>query len=377
MEITNVLYIVAAVSIVAAIWLNSLKKTDTAKFAGIVGIVMVVIAYSSGTGAISSLTAAPSVDSPDFIPGVLNGDCQVKGYTQLNFSGDTWGLDDPEAPAGSVDFYIEGVNPSDTGVNKLTTIPVTAGVGGLADGVLESCTNYGIIYNGASVEYDMWYNDNDWTQANQLPYVSTTESAIAKSLVKFNDILVIADIPDPIEEDSITGIINGQTNVSGESTSANEIQIGTDVTPADSDVIYYNKTNGDSSYYMDITLGAEGANEVLIDYVLCFVNDHSNPMDGDEWTKVTLIRQSGTDFNVPTDITEYVNSADCVPIADIVEGGYTGDYRMQFTAVNANLDVTTDVMYVYTDDMGSYLGKDILRNTKATAGAVMEMQFEA
>ena len=377
MELITVLWIAAVAALVGALWLNSLKKNDAAKVAGITAAVIAVIAFTGGAGMIAPLAVTPEAPAVvTLVPGVTDGTCQVKPYTNVTFSGDTWGANDATAPAGSVDFYTAGTDPSDASSTRFDTISVTSGVGGTTAGVLESCTNYGIVYNGASAEYDAWYNGNDWTQPNQLPYISTTDSAIARGIVKFDDVVVFATIPDPIEEESTTGIMNGQTSSNGSDGCGLELQVGTDSTPADSDVVYYNKTDGDLSYYMDITLGADGANKQLHDPVLCFVNDHTNPFDGDEFTAVTLQRQSGTDFNLPIDITNYVNNADCVPMGAVIEGGQTGVYRLQFTAVNANLDVTTDVMYIYPDDMGEYLGKDILKNTKATAGAVIEMQFE-
>ena len=352
------------------------KKTDVGLIFGIVGAGLIVMVGMGGMGLYEPLAVTDdNGDAVAFVPGVLDGTCQVKAYTKLTFSGDTWGANDPTAPAGSVDIYTAGVNPSDSSANKLDTIAITSGVGTSTTGVVESCTNYGIIYNGASAEYDAWFNGIDYTQPNAFPYVSTTESAISNVLVKFPKVVVVATIPDPIEENSVTGIINGQTDVNGTATCSGEIQVGADATPADSDVIYYNKTNGDLSWYLDITLGADGANKQLHDPVLCFVNDHSNPWDGDELTAGTLTRQSGTDFGLPTDITDYINSADCVPMGAVIEGGQTAVYRLQFTGVNANLDASSDIMYIYPDDMGEYLGKDILRNTKATAGAVIEMQF--
>lgn len=378
MEILTVLWISAVAALVAALWLNSLKKGDAAKVAGVVAAGLAVIAFTSGAGYIAPLAVTPTEPGVTLVPGVVDGTCQVKPYDKLTFKGDTWGANDATAPAGSVDIYAAGVDPSDASSTRFDTISVTAGVGNSTSGTAESCTNYGIVYNGASAEYDMWYNGLDWTQPNQFKPVSTTDATIANVLVQFDDIVVIASIPDPIEEHSTTGIINGQLTSNGSDGADLEIQIGTDSTPADSDVVYYNKSsaNADLSYYLDVTLGADGANKQLHDPVLCFVNDHSNPFDGDEFTSVTLQRQSGTDFNLPTDITNYVNNADCVPMGTSINGGQTGVYRMQFTAVNANLDVTTDVMYIYPDDMGEYLGKDILKNTKATAGAVIEMQFE-
>lgn len=377
-DMTTLFAGLAVILIVATFWLKSMKEKNAPLVTGIMAGVFILLAVSSA-GIFedeAALTLTPGVTPQQLVPGVTDTTCAVKVYSQVNFSGDTWGANDATAPAGSVDFYTAGTNPSDASSTRFDTISITSGVGGTTSSVLESCTNYGIVYNGASAEYDVWYNGKDWTQPNQLPYVSTSDAVISRAIVKFDDVVVVASIPDPLEEDSTTGSVNGQLTSNGSDGANLEIQIGTDSTPADSDVVYYNKSAGDLSYYLDLTLGADGANKQLHEPVICFVNDHSNPFDGDEFTAVTLTRQSGTDFNLPTDITNYVNNADCVPMGAVIEGGQTGVYRMQFTAVNANLDVTTDVMYIYVDDMGEYLGKDILKNTKATAGAVIEMQFE-
>ena len=378
MEILTVLVIAAIVALVAALWLNSLKKGDAAKVAGVFAVGLGVLAYLAGAGMIAPLAVTPTEPAPsDFVPGVLDGTCQAKSYTQLNFSGDTWGANDPTAPAGSVDFYIEGVDPSASGANRLTTLSVTAGVGGLTNSVLQSCTPYGIVYNGASAEYDMWYNGIDWQQDNYLPYVSTTESAIALAVLKFNDIEVVGTIPDPIEEDSVTGVINGQTTSSGLANSTLEVTVGTDATPADSDVIYYNKTNGDLSWYIDIDIGTSGANKVIEEPVVCFYDGVANEMENDEFDSVTLEHQSGTDWNIGvTDITEDVNGLNCISLGDRFDKSRSGVYRLTFNGINANLDVGTDVLYITVDDMGDRNGKDILKNSKATQGAVIEMQFQ-
>lgn len=381
MEIPTVLVIAAVVALVAALWLNSLKKGDAAKVAGIFAVGLGVLAYLAGAGMIVPLAVTPEPTVPTgLVPGVVDTTCQAKSYTQLNFSGDTWGANDPTAPAGSVDFFTAGVDPSASGANRLTTLSVTAGVGGLANSVLQSCTPYGIVYNGASAEYDMWYNGIDYTQENTLPYISTTDSVIALAVLNFDDIEVVGTLPDPIEEDSTTGVINGQTtSVSGNVSDGQtlEVRVGTDATPADSDVIYYNKTNGDLSWYIDINIGTSGANKVIKEPVLCFYDGVSNEMENDEFDSVTLEHQSGTDWNIAsTDITEDVNGLNCIALADRFDKSRSGVYRLTFNGINANLDVGTDILYITIDDMGDRNGKDILKNAKATQAAVIEMQFQ-
>ena len=381
MEVTTALYGLAAIFIVIGLYLRSIKKADTGNFSAIIGVILAVVVFAGASGVFLPLTVS---DEPTtgvtLIEGVIDGTCVVKSYTQINFSGDTWGADDPTAPAGSVDFYIDGVNPSDSGANRLTTLSVTAGVGGLTNSVLQSCVPYGIVYNGASAEYDMWYNGVDWTQDNFIPYTQTSDSVIGLQVMTFNDILVVGTLPDPIEEDSTTGEINGQTtSVSGNVSDGQtlEVRVGTDATPADSDVIYYNKTNGDLSWYVDINIGTSGANKVIVDPVLCFYDGVTNEMENDEFDSVTLEHQSGTDWNIQTtDITEDVNGLNCISLGDRFDNSRSGVYRLTFNGINANLGVGTDIFYATIDDMGDRNGKDILKNSKATQAAVMEFQFQ-
>ena len=100
-------------------------------------------------------------------------------------------------------------------------------------------------------------------------------------------------------------------------------------------------------------------------------------MENDEFDSVTLEHQSGTDWNIGvTDITEDVNGLNCISLGDRFDKSRSGVYRLTFNGINANLDVGTDVLYITVDDMGDRNGKDILKNSKATQGAVIEMQFE-
>ena len=153
-----------------------------------------------------------------------------------------------------------------------------------------------------------------------------------------------------------------------------EIQSGADATPADGDTLYYNETNGDTEIYFDIDIEATGGDKVAQNPVLCFVN-LANPMEGDEISLATLTHRSGTNFGAPVTITDYVSNQKCVPLGDEMISGESGTYRLQLTIVEANAEPTTDVMYVYFDDLGEHLGEDLLGGNKATpAGFVLEFR---
>ena len=349
---------------------------------GIAMVVIIAIALFLGVEMPESgVTTAPG-ELPSGAGILIDGDCQMKPYTVLNFSGSTYGANDFTAPAGEVKIFAANVDPGAANVNYIDKMQVTAGIGFTTNATLTSCTEYTIVYDGRDAEYDVMYS------ATQLPYVTTTESTISRAILNFGpeSIVVASTIPDPIEEGTEGTDINGQTNTSGNASSGLllEIEVGSDDTPADSDVIYYNDTNGDTSFYLDFTLGASGGNTRLMDPVVCFVNDISNPMEGTEFTKVTTQRQSGTDLHLDKVVTDYFTGFDCIPMWTVQEdghnwinGGQQGEYRFTFTVDEGNTDVAgADVLYIWPDDCGEYLGKDIMNDQdKATAGAVVEIQF--
>ena len=374
MEINTILYIAAAILIVYGYMKYSDRKKDVGKFSMAIGAGLAVVVYLGVAGTFLPL----AVDNGVEVPGITPEDadiCAVTGalpYAQLNFSGDTWrqsGANSPTGPAGDVQFYLDGTDVTIPGVTALDTISVTAGVGSTTNKILKSCTDYEIYYDGASAEYDIMH------PTGRLTPVKTDTGQIPYQTVEFHNIKVFATIGDLVEENAVDGTINGQTNVSGEGTSTNEIQAGTDSTPADGDTLYYNKTNGDTQIYIDIDMEATGGDKVLKNPALCFVN-LANPMEGDEISLATLTHRSGTNFGTPVTITDYVSNQKCVPLGDEMLSGESGTYRLQLTIVEANADVTTDVMYVYMDDLGDYLEEDVLGDTKATAAGFV-LQFEA
>ena len=212
-----------------------------------------------------------------------------------------------------------------------------------------SHTDYYTVFNGKSNYYDMWYvNEN----LAPLPHHVTTDDTNTVQLL-FEDIVKVGYF-EPQEHQLIN--LSNQT-----------------------------------SFEFDIcVLGNYGA---IKNPVLCFVNDMNQPFEGDEFKKsmfnksninippVTLTKIDGSDFNVLYDITDIVNGGDwnngCVPLGYYrnndrwIYGGSCGRYRIDFNHIyQGHLISGKDIMYVYLDDMDNYLGKDILRGTKAKSAHI-------
>lgn len=319
-----------------------------------------------------AVTPAPQPGDSDYLH-PTNGACLEKAYSTLSVGTMVYGSNSYITAAGDVDIFKSGVDPTGTNSNPIDTIDVASGVGNTTSGLLKSCTMYSVVFDGETTYYDAYWKDNSGEQ--MLPYVPTDSDTIATSF-EFDEIITFATIDDPLDESAVTGVINGQTNVSGESTSTNELRVGADDVPANGDTIYYNETNGDGQIYLDLAIGFSGGNTAVKDPVLCFVNDLTNPFEGNEFSSASAQLRTGTDFGIPSSITNYVNEMGCVPLGSFVDGGSSGTYRI---TLNLDESLTTaggDIMYIYIDDLGDHLGQDILRGTKATASSVVTIQTQ-
>lgn len=134
--------------------------------------------------------------------------------------------------------------------------------------------------------------------------------------------------------------------------------------------ISVNHTVAGGIFTLRFKIGNSGANTALYDVVLDFQSDVTNPMEGTEFSAVTLVHQSGQDFGLPSDIKNYVANEVPIPITDVLTGGINGLYDATFTYSSTNFAVTTDKLYIASDDLGGWLNQDVLpANKGATASA--------
>lgn len=355
-------------------WMEKNNKHDVSyRILGSIGVVIIGIVAISMSGTIAGLTvggpAAPAPAVADTSVEALAATTVVKPYTTLNVDTHEWSSNSFTSVAGTVRFFDAGVNPSLSNSNARDTITVTSGVGNTTSGKLKSGTPYVVVLDGTS-HYDQWYNAQAFPETSMLPYTETTESAISTQTIEFNGVVAFATISDPLDETATSGIINGQSDTSGLLNNSNELMIGADASPANSDEIFYNITNGDGQFYIDLTIAATGANSGLNDPVIAIVNSLTAPFDGNEFTSVTVQKQSGTEMNLPSDVTNYFNDATPIPITidgkAFMAAGSSAVYRFTFNVNAANMAAGGDQINIYVDDMGRYLGQDILRGTKAT-----------
>jgi hypothetical protein len=373
METSTIIAIVGVILLGYGYMKYTERKKDVGKFSMGIGAVLLILVFT-GLGGFFQPLAVSDIAGPTTPSDLISQQaCELKPYMKLAVTTKVYSSNSYTAASGTVKVYEDGVDPTSPNSNPKDTVTIASGTGNTTNSSLTSCTNYSVVFDGGSTYYDMWFGSG----AQPLPYVVTDESAISLATINFDNVLTVATIDDPIDESATDGVINGQSNVSGEAGSSNELQVGTDSSPADDDDIYYNVTNGDGQFYLDLAIGFSGGDKVVKDPALCFVNDLSNPFEGNEFRSVTAQRRTGTDFGIPSDITNYVNQADCISLGSQIDGGTSGTYRLTFNVDESLLTAGGDIMYVYIDDLGEYLGQDTLRGTKATASDAITLQIGA
>ena len=342
-------------------------KEDAAHVLLAVGAAVFVVGFIGAGGYLAPLSGVQVSDTTTTNGETAPPGAEAKLYEVLNVLTQMWDTDSITTASGTLKFYKEDIDPNAPSAKAFESITIAAGVGNTSNAKLRQATPYIGVFDGGTLYYDMWYNNVAYPDTSELPYVVTTAGTISQETVELNGIVTVATLPDMIVESGVTGLVNGQTAVANKTTSLLEIAVGVAVTPADDDILYYNITAGDGQIYFDINIGATGSGKAAKDLVLTFENDRTNPFNGNEFTKVTLEHQSGTDFGIKSDITDEVNTKNPVLIGSFVEGGQTGVYRLTMSMEEAYLDAGADIMYIQTDDNGGYQGQDILTGIKATA----------
>ncbi len=98
------------------------------------------------------------------------------------------------------------------------------------------------------------------------------------------------------------------------------------------------------------------ANSILKDVVFRPIQDTSDPMPVNAFTSVSLTYDSGTNFNLPSDLTAYVSGQTPINIGD-VSSSDSGNYYIQFTVDTSSLS-DGDTMLFKVDDLGNWLATD-------------------
>ena len=289
-------------------------------------------AYPSGTVGTQSQTSTPAPTEPDQLS---IKDLQI--LVQEPYS-ESW-----SAYAGTASYYMKGTNAKDPTATAFDTTSITSGSGSETSwNKAMTDTEYIFVLNGGGTYYDKkWepfyflsknYNKNLGT------YTLTIDSKEAPAKVGTFETLY-------------------QSNQTyGVELSTSDIQV--------------NHTQASGLFTIRLKLGNSASNTALYDVVLDFQSDVTYPMEGNEFSAVTLQHQSGSDFGLPSDIRNYVANEVPIPVADIVTGGQNAVYDATFTYSSTNFEITNDKLHIATDDLGGWLNQDVLpANKGATASA--------
>ena len=245
------------------------------------------------------------------------------------------------AVAGQFELYSSGADPTDPSTTNFTYVTLASGIGtDTSWNAADTDTFYTALFDGAGTYYDVFDENFVFKSENY-------NTELGTYTFRYEDVDKVGTINELA--DSTSGTYSAGVTID---TAANTVAVNNSAEA------------GTASF--DIIIKNTAGNTLLSDMVLDTPIDQSNPLEGNEFTSVSLQLKSGHDFGLPSDITTYIVNNQAIPIGD-AEGGVKGVYTITFTYNTANFAVTTDALRLILDDMGGYLGKDTGMNAKATA----------
>lgn len=266
------------------------------------------------------------------------------------------------ANGGNILLYTAGVNPKDPSASVLATLTLGTAYTG-AD--LMCGETYRIVYSNSTSAYAQDLGDvvlidcaTEFNKDTADSFVDLTKKYGVKRQK-------VATIDDFFDETKTDGRINGQTNSSLVTGTA---EIGyTGVDPSADAVMVYNETIGDGTVYLDLTFSASGSQSALKDAVVCFEFESGAEPEGTEISEIVMQHREGSVLNFPSSVdwdTVFANE-ECVSASSEMLAGTSAKYRMTITYNEANLDTSDDFKLVF-DDLGANKGKDAKQNLGAT-----------
>jgi hypothetical protein len=264
--------------------------------------------------------------------------------------------------AGTLKIFDKGIKDlSNPNVQAIDTVTVSSGVGSSTNGRIKTDNLYRIAFDGGGTYYDIDYG------VTLMPFkdyaretgIFTFEIPSATKIATVSDML---DETGTMTDATLNEYMNG----------ANSSASGAEVYANATDNIWYDESAGDGTFYIIPMFEATTAYAELKEPVMCFDYDRTAPPEGNEISEITMSKYQGDDIREDTglnDITTYWASQDCVKFRDIKAGEQTR-YKLTFTVTEGNLDNNADIWYLEFDDLGDYLGKDLVLNTGATGDSI-------
>ena len=274
-----------------------------------------------------------------------------------------WGTNDRHSVDGTIEVYDEWTGSVRD--NPITTIDIKngAGISGVRNIKLNG--DYTTLFNGYDEYYDAWLRSDP---RNEFLHTADIDTCV----IDFYGIKRVGVFADPLIESTHKTNDNGYLldrhdgDLSGYRNNTNELQIGFDDTPENGDVIFYNKTNGDGHITLTILVGGTGLYAVFKEPVIHFTWDWNKPLEGNEFKKVMLTHIRGHDHRIDGDYTANANNAEPIKITDELQVGDYTEYILDIWFNEDELD-ESDLIVIRIDDLGEYLGQDIMRSVKAVA----------
>jgi len=251
--------------------------------------------------------------------------------------------------AGTMRYFTAGTDVKDPSATAFDTTSISSGAGSESSwNKATTDTQYVLVFDGGGTYYDKLWNPFYFLSANYNKALGT----YTLSLDKDNT---------PPKIGTFAQFFVAGSNSTGLDT-VDGLTTDTSLQVADG--------SASGQFSFQINIKNTGANTVLRDIVLFFKSDVTSPMEGNEFSAVTLQHDSGLDFELPADIRSYVANEVPVAITPSLTGGKSATYTITFTYNSANFAVSTDKLWLGLDDMGGWLSSDVLpANKGATAQA--------
>ena len=377
--ITNSLTILGLVALLIALGFRFTKKGDTSFIDGLVKLFGIIAFVGLIAGVYDFRTvipdAAPFLDSLGAYPitSISFGqpsqqpsqntnvpstviDTSTKPVSTLQIKGrEKYSLLD-NVVNGSFGIFNPSVNPSSVSTTSIQSISLTNGVGSTTSASASTNTNYIFVYDGVGRWYDENYGIMQFSNANY---------ADGKVFYNLPDVVRIGNFSVPVNVSAGNAAINGQSthrnqdeiNISSSvvSTGSNDITYGT---------LVYNTTTGDGTFFIDLLFSNDVVNSEIRDAVLCFENDGSNPMSGNEVTGINFQSLSGQAFPGSPQLAglhTYITADACTNLGNLLSG-FRSSYRLAFTVNDANWDSSNGRFNIWVDDLGLFKEKDVRNN---------------
>ena len=265
-------------------------------------------------------------------------------------------------------IYPEGTDPQDPNAVALTTASFVDGKVTLSDKLVQVGKAYKVIIDGNSTFYSEDLGNT--VLVEPASYNVQTGDAVIDFASRGIQVVNVGTISDMVDE------LTNATTIDGGSWFSNSTEtacVGTynaaELMTHGADALCYDDSIGDGSYYFSTTFDCTGANEECRNMALCFVNDLTNPVEGNEYSQITVSKTSGDDRGLPTDVTNAFKNEQCLALGNW-KAGTSAVYKFTFTVTEGNTDDGADLFNMYLADLGKNAGRDIGQEVGATDDSV-------